>query len=41
MTAPDPSPVPSWLGTLEELRIESSFPLDDATRRVCERFAAE
>lgn len=24
---------------LEELRIESSFPLDDATRRVCERFA--
>lgn len=26
--------------TLEELRIESYFPLDDATRRACERLAA-
>jgi hypothetical protein len=27
--------------TLEELRIESYFPLDDATTRACERFAQE
>jgi hypothetical protein len=27
--------------TIEELRIESYFPLDDATTRACERLARE
>ena len=35
MAAPADSPK---MVTLEELRIESAFPLDEETRRVCTRF---